>query len=111
MAVTKKKTATKKAVQSKEVKEKVYLTALAIDRGLISLINEDGTIGYFLQRGVHCVSEEDRAKLVYKGLLVPNYKNFKELPANYKLEFEEPDIQGRARVSFYTKEQLKKILG
>ena len=107
MAVVKKTIAT----ASKIKKEKVYSTAIAIDRGLISLIMENGTIGYFLQRGVHCVSEEDKAKLVYKGLLIPNYKNFKELPANYKIEFEEPDIQGRAKVSFYTKEQLKKILG
>ena len=76
--------------------ERLYLTAIEIRAGLITLIEDDGSIGYYLQRGIGRLTDREKMGLVYSGHLVKDFKNYKELPRNYSIEFEDREIMGRA---------------
>lgn len=78
------------------MKERYYLTAIEIDRGLITLIEDDGSIGYYLQRGIKHLSNEEKRQLIVNNKLIKDFANYKELPLNYSISFEDTEIMGRA---------------
>ena len=81
-------------------KEREYLTAIEIDRGIIKLIEPDGSIGFYRQRGIKGLPEDFKIKLVSLGFLHPKYNEVKELPRNYSIAFEDEEIMGRAYAKF-----------
>ena len=81
-------------------KERVYLTAIGISCGIITLITETGEIENYRQRGIGSIAEVKRRALIGLGMLHPNWRNFKELPKNWSISFEDPEIMGRARMSY-----------
>ena len=81
-------------------KERQYLTAIGIQKGIIGLIEDDGTIGYYRQRGIQRIETSKRAVLIKIGALDKDWASYKELPPHYSISFEDPDIMGRARASF-----------
>lgn len=77
-----------------------YLTAVAIDRGIINLLDEYGRMQSFRQRGIKRIPEITRKRLVYIGELDGNWGEYKELPRDVTISFEDEDIMGKARASF-----------
>ena len=65
---------------------KEYITAISIFDGLIQLIEPDGTIGYYRQRGIDKLTPEQFERCVRAGVLRPDIMQFPELPKNYVIE-------------------------
>lgn len=84
-----------------------YLTAISIDKGIILLIEPDGKLGNYRQRGIGALNPQLRNKLIQVGLLAYNWECFKELPRNYSIEFEDEEIMGKARATFSIPKELK----
>ena len=84
-------------------KQREYLTAIDITGGIITLIEPDGTIGRYRQRGMQRAGAAKINQLVQAGIINPNWHMFKELPKNYSISFEDEDVQGRAYATFRIK--------
>lgn len=80
--------------------EREYLVAIEIDAGLITLIMPDGYIGVYRQRGIGSLSDEEINILISKGYLDVEWRNYKELPKNWSISFEDEEIMGKARATF-----------
>lgn len=77
-----------------------YLTAISIDAGIITLIEPEGSIGYYRQRGIGRLKDFEIRQLISMGMLNPNWAKLKELPRNWSIEFEDEEIMGKARATF-----------
>jgi hypothetical protein len=86
--------------------ERVYLTAVAIDKGIIAVIMPNGTISYFRQRGISKLHESYTNKLVEENKLASNWENYIELPNYMSIAFEDEVIMGKARASFPIDKQI-----
>lgn len=80
--------------------QREYLIAISIDKGLITLIDPNGEIGVYRQRGLKQFSKAQLDYLVQNGYLNPAWSNYKELPKNWSISFEDEEIMGKARVTF-----------
>ena len=80
--------------------QREYLTAIAIKSGIITLIEPDGDLGYYRQRHINQIDPKKRLVLIKIGALDAKWADYKELPRNYSISFEDPEIQGRALASF-----------
>jgi len=91
-------------------KERLYLTAISIQAGIITLISDTGVIECYRQRGIGSMDARVRQELISRGLIRGDWQSFKELPSNYSIEFEDPEIMGKARASFPdpTKKRVRK---
>ena len=87
---------TKKTVK----KEREYLNAVSIYSGIITMIEQDGTIGQYRQRGIGKLPRAVLMELVSAGKLDPYWWSCKELPSNYSISFEDEEIMGKARATF-----------
>lgn len=86
--------------------EKQYTTVISIVGGIITLIEPDGKIGYYRQRGMNRVDERLMIQLVSRGSINYRWKTYKELPKNYSISYEDPDIMGRAVATFNPKNYM-----
>lgn len=86
--------------EAKPRKQRVYLTAITIDRGIITLIGETGAIETYRQRGIGALSQSVKTLLIGKNLLHPRWEQAKELPRHYSIFFEDEEIMGKARATF-----------
>lgn len=91
-------------------KERKYLTAIAICSGIISLIDEEGQIRYYRQRGIQKFNNKQRSVLIAAGLLRRDWEMYKELPSNISISFEDPEIMGRAQASYPSIDKINKML-
>lgn len=80
--------------------ERQYLTVIAIDKGIIALIEPDGTIGYYRQRGISQLSDGVIQRAIAEKRLSARWKVFKQLPKHYSISYEDPDLMGRAYATF-----------
>ena len=90
-------------------KQREYLTAIWVDKGIIQLIDVDGVIRCYRQRGLRQLKPAVINKLVASDRLVKNWDCFKELPSNYTISFEDEEIQGKARATYPNLEKLKNL--
>ena len=90
--------------------ERQYLTAVTICGGIITLIDYEGNICYYRQRGIQKFNEQQRRILISTGLLNRDWANYKELPGHISISFEDPDIMGKARASYPNPEQIMEEL-
>lgn len=81
-------------------KERQYLTAVTVEKGIITLIDPDGEIKQYRQRGIGRIDPRYYVPLIKAGFLVKDWKTYKELPAHYSIEFEDEEIMGKARATF-----------
>lgn len=81
-------------------KERVYLTAIEISMGIITLIDDDGDIKNFRQRGIQRIDPRILGMLISRGYLFKGWKTIPELPAHYSISFEDEEIMGKARATF-----------
>lgn len=81
--------------------ERQYLTAISIINGIISLIDMNGEIKCYRQRGIHRLNEKQLRYLINHGYLDANWEKYEELPGYITIAFEDPAIMGRA-VAKYT---------
>lgn len=88
--------------------ERLYLTAISIVAGIITLIDVDGQIVMYRQRGIQKFSDKQLKLLFSTGLLNPNWKMYRELPKNISISFEDPEIMGRAQASYPNPEKIAK---
>ena len=91
-------------------KKKEYVTAIYINCGLIALIEPDGNIGVYRQRGMDKVDAHLMNQLVSMGLVVPNWMQYKELPKYYVISFEDEQIMGKAEPKFKIQDYIKTAL-
>lgn len=80
--------------------DRVYATVVQIRKGIITLIENDGSLGFYRQRGLNRLSEADKMALVQSGYLDSRYKDIRELPSKYRLKSECEEITGKPRVTF-----------
>lgn len=80
--------------------EAVDVTVISIQMGVIQLIEPNGSIGWYRQTGLKNFTALDLQRFIREGKLAVNALDFNEVPANYRLSFEEPSIMGRAYKSF-----------
>ena len=88
-----------KAKQKTKVQPE-YITAICIRAGIITLIEPDGSIADYRQRGMNTMNKMYVNKLIFAGLLDPRWKQYKELPKNYRIYFEDEEIMGKARATY-----------
>lgn len=89
-------------------KQREYLTAITIIGGIITLLDSNGSIVYYRQRGINKIPEQQRNALISAGFLQRNWANFKELPSHISISFEDPEIMGRARASYPNMDEIMK---
>ncbi len=80
--------------------EKIRVTAISIEQGVIKLIEPDGSIGTYSQRGIRKLSYNEREMAISRGFITPMVLMLRELPLKYAIEFDEPTIMGKAKASF-----------
>lgn len=104
------KTASTKSTNKNTVKkvntDRKYLTALCIVGGIITLIDEDGEIKNFRQRGITNIPDNYKTKLIGMGVLNNKWFMFKELPKNISISYEDSSYLGRASATFPTKKLI-----
>ena len=98
---TSKQNTSKQPANKKTSRE--YLTAITIVGGIITLIEPDGSIGYYRQRGMTRANQVDLENLTKRGIIQSNWRNFKELPPHYSIAYEDTEIMGRAVATFSLK--------
>lgn len=82
-------------------KERRYLMAVSIYRGVIRLIDESGSIVNYAQRGIKKLNIEQKNKALAYGMLCPEALVLKELPNNISIYYEDESIMGgKPRVTF-----------
>lgn len=91
-------------------KEREYLTAVTIVGGIITLIDINGSIQYYRQRGIKKLTDKQRQMLISIGLLQRDWERFKELPSHISISFEDPSIMGKARATYPNPEEIIKVL-
>lgn len=85
------------------------LTAVSIYKGVITLIDENGDIKHYMQRGVEALSMMKKAELGRQNLLDFNSAlAYKDLPKDISVEFEDPS-QGKVYVT-YNEKREKELL-
>ena len=77
---------------------------------LTPYIDENGEMCYYRQRGITSMAPQLKLYLVNAGFLHRNWNNFKELPSNISIKYEDEEILGKARATFPVKE-AEAILG
>lgn len=90
--------------------ERLYLTAVTVTAGVILLIDTDGTLKKYRQRGIQKFTEKQLKVLISAGLLVPEWSKYPELPAHISISFEDPEIMGRAQATYPNPEKIAKQL-
>lgn len=85
-----------------------YLTAIYIDKGIIQLIDPDGNVRFYRQRGIQTLSKMQIVGDIAAGLLDHRWESCQELPKNYSISFEDPEIQGRALATYPTVLKMRK---
>lgn len=88
---------------AKKSTERKYLTVISIEGAIITLIEPNGTIGRYHQRGLQRVDAVDMRHYIHIGLVDQRWVNFKELPRNYSISYEDPELMGRALATFKSK--------
>lgn len=91
-------------------KERQYLTAITICGGIITLLDYNGQVCYYRQRGINKFSDKQRQLLISAGLLQRNWEQFKELPSHISISYEDPEIMGRARATYPNPEEIVRAL-
>lgn len=86
--------------ESRQKKARIYLTAISIEAGIITLIGETGAIENYRQRGIGSLPQNVRTLLIGKQLLHPRWEQVKELPRHYSIVFEDEEIMGKARATY-----------
>lgn len=84
------------------------LTAVTIQGGIIQLIEENGSMGYYAQRGLSKLSEADKCYAIESRMINPKAFSLKELPSNYSISYECPEVQGKAVATFNLAKEMKK---
>lgn len=80
--------------------QRFYLTVIDISGGIITLVEPDGRLGQYRQRGMERIGRDERIELLRSGALSPMWREFEELPKNYKIAYEDEEIMGKARATF-----------
>lgn len=78
-----------------------HLTAISINRGVIMLIEPNGTVGQYRQRGIDTLTSQELISEVRSGHLIARWGDLPELPKNYSISFEDPSIMGRAFATYW----------
>ncbi|MEM4385955.1 MAG: hypothetical protein QXD03_05350 [Candidatus Anstonellales archaeon] len=78
---------------------KIEVIAVYIEGGVITLIEPNGDIGYYRQRGIDKLPKNVIEELVYRGELRQDWYMYDELPVSYKIRYEWRG-QGRAEAVF-----------
>ena len=85
---------------TKTTQAREHLTAIAVQSGIIQLIEPNGNIGFYRQRGIDKYNLTQIKVFIQRGILSKDWNKVKELPKNWSIAFEEPSIMGRAYATF-----------
>lgn len=102
-----------KSTQSSSSKQKTkrrYLKVITIIAGIITLVDENGNIVFYRQRGISKIDAQTRLVLMNVGFLHRDWSNYKELPSDVSIRYEDEEILGKAKATFPIQE-AKAILG
>ena len=91
-------------------REREYLTAISIDNGIITLIESDGKISCYRQRGIQNLNDAQRNWLIKLNVLDKDWKQYQELPRHYSIYFEDEEIMGKAKASFPNSDKVNQFL-
>lgn len=90
--------------------ERQYLIAININAGIITLIDYNGEIKQYRQRGLNNYNEKQLKALVNMGLLDAKWQTIPELPKYKSIYFEDPETQGRAQATYPSPEKVMKTM-
>ena len=85
--------------------EKEYMTVIRVQKGLISLIEPDGSIATYRQTRIMDLKEEDRQTYIDQGILSPDWAKYPQIPKHYLIYSENEDTEGPPRRAFFPDEQ------
>lgn len=88
-------------------KERIYLTATSVHKGIIQVIMPNGELALFAQRGLKKLTPSDATIAIERGLIDPAAFGLPELPFHISISFEDPAVQGRAVASFSIRSLFK----
>ena len=88
---------------AKQPDNREYITALSINQGVITLVEPNGEVAYYRQRGIGSLPNVVIPKLISMGALSSRWNTFKELPKNYSISFEDEEVMGKAFATFNAK--------
>lgn len=89
--------------------EKVYLTAISVTAGIITLLAQDGVIKKYRQTGISSMTDEQRLELIRLGLLERNWHCFEEIPKQTEIFYEDEEILGKASKRYPTGKEIVKV--
>ncbi len=82
--------------------EKEYLTAISICAGIITLIDYNGNLCQYRQRGIGRFNHEQRMNLISLGLLQRGWERYEEIPKHIVLSYEDSTLLGKASSKYPT---------
>lgn len=68
--------------------KKIDVEVVSVEKGVLTVITEDGMLEEYLQRGVReNLTAEQRAVAVHLDILVPNWNELPKIPRNWNLKY------------------------
>lgn len=89
-------------------KMKIPILAISVINGVITLIEPDGSIGYYRQRGIDKLTAEEIEMAIQNKILSREALSLPELPRHYEIEFEDEQIMGKAEPEFKLPRNLRR---
>ena len=86
-----------------------YLTAICITGGIITLIDEDGELRNYRQRGITSIPDEYKQRLIGLGVLNNKWFMYKELPRDISISYEDSSYLGKASATFPIKRLMSLV--
>lgn len=77
-----------------------YVTVVAVQKGIIQLIEPNGNIACYRQAGITKLPLKQIRLLMINDKLDINFSAYPEIPSNYVLQCEAPEIMGKVYKDF-----------
>jgi len=82
---------------------KYEVLTLNISGGIITLLDEEGNLSYYKQKGIARMGRDRKERLIREGVLDREVDRFKALPSKYRLVWEDASVMGRPEDTFKIK--------
>lgn len=94
--------------------EREFVTVINIEKGIIMLVESNGSLSSYRQRGINNLNINEINQEINSGRLAKDWNNYNELPINYSISFEDPEVCGRAVATYgrvlYNKRETRKVV-
>lgn len=89
------------------IKDKVRVTGVWYRRGLVCVIESNGEMVVYLQKGINELTEIERHRFINYGVIVSDWKNFKVIPSNHSIITDDISVTGKIYATYNPNRVMK----